>query len=1195
MTLTRFVRGMLFNYNQNLSNSAGGCVEFTKPVYELFGYCVNGTSALQTPGGMSTTSSITYSISAASNASPISIVTTTTNALATGMWVQISGVTGNVAANGIWSITVTNNTTFTLVGSAGNGNYAGGGTIQTTGFSGSTNLWEGTPVLAVGSDGYTAAQVSSTYTGDAFFQATTNNPFTSTSSSLTVSNATNYQTTIAAGSTGLSLPQSTINVASTVPATTTISSTSNNVSLPQATINVVSTTGFPSGGYIYVNTSEGTQIVSYTGITAATFTGCTGGIGSMITGASVFITFAQSGTINVTTGAGNQLVTYTGITTTSFTGCSGGTGLMTTGNAVSNPIQLSTTVANVYSNLGSVNVSGVLGNSAANGLYGAGSTWVVTTPSYSISNAFTFGTTLSFPSNGATLPQATINASSAAPWTTTTGVQALPQATINVAATATASTTIAAGSTGQSLPQGTINVASNVGFPTSGTINVFTTATTSIALGSSGATLPQTTLFVASTAGFPASGTLTVVSGAGNQTVTYTGITNASFTGCSGGTGLLTFGNSVTSSTPVTQTVTYTGLSGTTQFTGCLGGFGTMTTGNTVNNTGFFVNFPTAGQLYIVTGNGAQLITYTGVGATTLTGCTGGSGSTSSGGLVYTAFSPASNYTSIAAGSNGQSLPQGTINVASTAGFPSVGFLYVVTSNGYQVVNYTGTSGGNQFTGCTNGTGTMTTGAPVVLCFAPTGTINVFSSIGVNVVTYTGVTATTFTGGAGGSGTLSTGGVINSPTQVTTSVPTTMVTGQTIAISGGVGINGLNSNWIVTVVNSSANNNFSLNTSILSGTYTGGGTLTDHQNVILNGSVPNGTWVSGGSQLVTTTSMVGKMLVIWKPNSGSSEDSMYIITAVISPTMVKIGLNTGGTPDPTTSHPSFLQRSNINYRVVDMGAAYLSTYTVNNGYCILQFSPSTVGINTGQANSQCTLLATGGTINVTLAPGGNWNGVAYPVTGNAQLDPVTFGSQSGNIYNGNPATTQALTMAADPGFFLMHFKDLNSGDASSYLQVEIPIRLYPQANDTNPMVCLFRGGVFNGSVFTVSASSGHDFGAGFGMKCNDGVFRTHRSLAKSLGGDGNPIFGPQLTDIRLAFNVVKGTVQASDCVLALPGVTNQYALSRVRLRTIKFTNTPLPNYHRFGTSGGAQYINVQNTCAIIWDNTIIPQNLFYIV
>lgn len=73
--------------------------------------------------------------------------------------------------------------------------------------------------------------------------------------------------------------------------------------------------------------------------------------------------------------------------------------------------------------------------------------------------------------------------------------------------------------------------------------------------------------------------------------------------------------------------------------------------------------------------------------------------------------------TTIAAGSNGASLPQSTINVASTTGFPTSGFILVVTTTGQQVVQYTNVSGGNQFTGCTGGTGTMSTGGAVSSLF----------------------------------------------------------------------------------------------------------------------------------------------------------------------------------------------------------------------------------------------------------------------------------------------------------------------------------------------------------------------------------------------------------------------------------------------------------------------------------------------
>lgn len=68
--------------------------------------------------------------------------------------------------------------------------------------------------------------------------------------------------------------------------------------------------------------------------------------------------------------------------------------------------------------------------------------------------------------------------------------------------------------------------------------------------------------------------------------------------------------------------------------------------------------------------------------------------------------------TTISAASNGQSLPQATINVASTAGFPTSGTITVTTSAGAQTVTYTGTTP-TSFTGATGGTGTMSTGGAV--------------------------------------------------------------------------------------------------------------------------------------------------------------------------------------------------------------------------------------------------------------------------------------------------------------------------------------------------------------------------------------------------------------------------------------------------------------------------------------------------
>jgi streptogramin lyase len=105
----------------------------------------------------------------------------------------------------------------------------------------------------------------------------------------------------------------------------------------------------------------------------------------------------------------------------------------------------------------------------------------------------------------------------------------------------------------------------------------------------------------------------------------------------------------------------------------------------------------------------------------------------------------ASPTTTLAATMNGAILPQGTINVGSTTGFTSSGLLTIQTSTGTALVSYAGKTA-TAFTGCTGGSGTLATGGAV------SQTV---------LVSYTGITATSFTGCTGGSGTLATGGIVS--------------------------------------------------------------------------------------------------------------------------------------------------------------------------------------------------------------------------------------------------------------------------------------------------------------------------------------------------------------------------------------------------------------------------------------------------
>ncbi len=241
--------------------------------------------------------------------------------------------------------------------------------------------------------------------------------------------------------------------------------------------------------------------------------------------------------------------------------------------------------------------------------------------------------------------------------------------------------------------------------------------------------------------------------------------------------------------------------------------------------------FPTGGTIAVVTSSGTQIVYCSGTTATTFTGCTSGAGTMSTGGQVSSAdggriktlhqtaelrglaFQQDVVFSTIAAASHGQILPQATLNVASTTGFPTTGTLRVITNAGPQTVSCTGKTA-TTFTGCTGGTGTLSTGGQVTnagtviaaasngallpqatinvattTAFPTAGTIYVRTSSGDQVVTCTAKTGTSFTGCTGGLGTMSTGGLVSAAetlyhttTEFTSAYMQRLVPGQNSAV-----------------------------------------------------------------------------------------------------------------------------------------------------------------------------------------------------------------------------------------------------------------------------------------------------------------------------------------------------------------------------------------------------------------------------
>jgi hypothetical protein len=272
------------------------------------------------------------------------------------------------------------------------------------------------------------------------------------------------------------------------------------------------------------------------------------------------------------------------------------------------------------------------------------------------------------------------------------------------------------------------------------------------------------TIHVASTSGFPDIGTIIVASSGADQTIAYTGITGGvtpEFTGCTGGSSGVTFatgGSVVCSAMPAGQVLGY----GLTQYPGRTGwvvigttlyGFDNENGGGVFAYTGSFQQTPTAKVVGIQ--SGPTFLYLTSQGDTTyvanintgtlepMLNAPGGSvigiyntrlvvanlGGVNTNRVAFSdPYSPgaaatqfawdadgAAVDTTIAAGSDGDSLPQNIIYAADTSQFPTSGTMSVTTTAGGETVTYTSITGGStpSFNGCVGGTGTMATGGVI--------------------------------------------------------------------------------------------------------------------------------------------------------------------------------------------------------------------------------------------------------------------------------------------------------------------------------------------------------------------------------------------------------------------------------------------------------------------------------------------------
>jgi hypothetical protein len=359
--------------------------------------------------------------------------------------------------------------------------------------------------------------------------------------------------------------------------TTTIAAGSNGASLPQAIINVSSTAGFPSSGTLNVFTTSW-QAVTYTGVTATSFTGCSGGTGVMSTGNSVLLS-NLGGLLSVSAGVNDVYIHTATLRNNQIPSLDNIGGLSSCITAATMTASYPLGSSGLYfSDLTLVHPKmGISINAAGFVIDNCMFTCNTTTPGVTVRSIINYGQTgVCFIQNSALNATLDVTPRSIHIYLTTNSPGSgtfIPGHTGNlVIQNMTQYNTCSAyfiqdvfhqpdtrnnalngyqsapalGGFGLFFSNCTFN-----GQYSGNSISFVENTSTTIAAGSNGAILPQVTLNVASAAAFPASGTLNVFSSSGWQTITFTGRTATTFTGCTGGTGTLTTGNNVNGLNPL--------------------------------------------------------------------------------------------------------------------------------------------------------------------------------------------------------------------------------------------------------------------------------------------------------------------------------------------------------------------------------------------------------------------------------------------------------------------------------------------------------------------------------------------------------------------------------------------------------------------------------------------------------------------
>lgn len=364
-----------------------------------------------------------------------------------------------------------------------------------------------------------------------------------------------------------------------------------------------------------------------------------------------------------------------------------------------------------------------------------------------------------------------------------------------------------------------------------------------------------------------------------------------------------------------------------------------------------------------------------------------------------------------------------------------------------------------------------------------------------------------------------------------------------------------------------------------------------------------------------TGSIAGKWLVAWKSGSISTDDSIYEVLQVVSPTVLRVNTFHGATPlSSSNMRPYFTDRTNVNYRVVDIGAASRLTFVSGNNLVLTV--PGASDVNPGSARCQVHLglnftSTNDGALSMTLSPSGTWNGTNFTDGRGFSSFYIDVGGsqQLGGSWGSKTVTAQgSFVLIGASDFLLLHCKGVlwdtstTSADSAGFM-FEIPQRLYPANVDPN----LIAGQTFIGILTTNDVSSPQANTGGFNswrMVGQDGQLRIWKLLVRGIanGSNGwsssnNTLFQSYLGSISPRFtteghNQYLNTVPFVEAVYSLTSVSTQYSLARARVRRFRLSPNTFQRNVMAGDSQNNMWYHLIDTVWIPWDGTRIPGGLF---